>query len=452
MSALAKRLAGFSSLFGLLAWAAVEAAPQSTTTSKESGATGWARAVTPITGAAADHDSLLAAAGDARFVLLGESTHGTHEYYRERARISERLVRELGFGAVAIEGDWSNTYRVNRYVRGMGTDRNAEEALSGYREFPRWMWRNAEFRDFVERLRAWNLAQPSERRVGVYGMDVYDIFPASDAVLAYLKRVDPKAAARARRHYRCFIPYRRDAHAYGAAARRPSSSCEQEVAAVVAEVAKIPRPSSPTEAEEHFAAVRSAASVAGGEEYFRTVYAGSLAWNVRDQRMARNVEEIAQHVGSVAGRPGKLVVWGHNTHSGDARATFAANRGELNLGQLIRQRHGDAAFLVGFFSYAGQVMAAPEWGLPHRVFEMRPALPGSYSEIFHKSGVPAFTLILRGNKELVRQFGEPRQERAIGVVYKPESERLSHYFEARISDQFDAAIFFDRSKAVTALR
>ena len=352
---------------------------------------------------------------------------------------------------MAIEGDWSNTYRVNRYVRGLGTDRSAEQALSGYREFPRWTWRNAEFRDFVERLRVWNLAQPPERRVGVYGMDVYDIFNAADSVLAYLKRVDPAAAARARRQYRCFSTYERKAEEYGAAARRSVYSCREEAAAVIAEVARIPRPSDPRQAEEHFAAVRSAASVAGGEEYFRTVFAGSLSWNVRDQHMARNVEGIAEHVGALSGQPGKVVVWGHNTHSGDARATFAANRGELNLGQLMRQRHGDAAFLVGFFSYRGRVVAAPAWGLAHRVYDMRPALPGSYADVFRSSGVPAFSLILRGNQELVRQLGEPRLERAIGVVYLPHSERLGHYSQARISDQFDAAIFIEKTEAVTPL-
>jgi erythromycin esterase-like protein len=385
-------------------------------------------------------------------VLLGESTHGTHEYYRERGRISERLVRELGFGAVAIEGDWSNTYRVNRYVRGLGNDKSAAQALSGYENFPRWMWRNAEFRDFIERLRTWNLTQPEERRVGVYGMDVYDVFDAADAAVAYLRSIDPTAAERARSQYRCFAPYNRSTHAYGEASRRASRSCEEEAAAVLAELRRIPRPADPARAEEHFAAIRSAASVAGGEAYFRTVYAGSLAWNVRDQRMAENVQEIAEHVGRLGGRPGKVVVWGHNTHAGDARATFAGNRGELNLGQLMRQRHGDAACLVGFFTYTGQVMAAPEWDMPGRVYDVRPALAGSYSDVFHQSGLPAFSLILRGNKELVRRFGEPRLERAIGVIYRPESERLSHYFEARVSDQFDALLFFDRTKAVTPLR
>ena len=412
----------------------------------------WTSLAVPLTGAPTDHDPLVQAARDTRFVLLGESSHGTHEYYRDRGIISERLVRELGFGAVAIEGDWSSTYRVNLYVRGLGTDKTAEQALSGYRNFPRWMWRNAEFRDFIDRLRNWNLAQPPERRVGVYGMDVYDLFDAQDAVVAYLRRSDPAAAARAQRHYRCFASYNKSSHAYGEAARRQSSSCEDEAAAVVAEVRRLPRPEAPAEAESHFAAVRAAASVAGGEAYFRSVYAGSMSWNVRDQQMARNLDEIAEHVGRVSGRPGKVVAWAHNSHMGDARATFAARQGELNIGQLMRQRHGEAALLVGFFTYTGTVMAAPEWDAPGRVYQVRPALAGSYSDLFHRSGIPAFSLVLRRNKELARHFGQPRLQRAIGVIYRPETERQSHYFDARLSEQFDAILFFDRSRAVTPLR
>lgn len=412
----------------------------------------WTKLVTPLRDDPRDLETIVAAARGARFVLLGESTHGTHEFYRERARISDRLVRELSFGAVAVEGDWSATARVNRYVRGLGLDKTAEQALAGFTNFPGWMWRNAEFRDFIEGLRSWNLGQPPQQRVGVYGMDVYDVFDAADAVIAYLARVSPPAAERARRHYRCFAPYRRSTHAYGEAARRASRSCREQAASVLAEVRSLPRPREPVEAEQHFAAIRSAASVAAGEEYFRTVYAGSLAWNVRDRQMARNVEEVAEHVAAQAGRPGKVIVWAHNSHVGDARATYAASRGEINLGQLMRQRHQDGALLVGLFTYAGQVLAAPEWDAPGRVYDVRPALPGSHSDLFHQLGRPAFSLVLRGSDHLVSGLGEPRLQRAIGVVYQPQTERHSHYFQARLSDQFDAILFFDRSRAVAPLR
>jgi erythromycin esterase-like protein len=412
----------------------------------------WAREVVPISGEPGDFDPLIAAAGRTRFVLLGESTHGTHEYYRHRARISERLIREHGFGGIAIEGDWSSTYRVNQYVRGLGSDRTAEQALGGFKNFPRWMWRNAEFRDFIDALRTWNLGQPPERRAGVYGMDVYDLFDAADAVTAYLAGVSPAAAARARVQYRCFAPYGRSTHAYGEASRRASRSCREEAGAVIAEIERLPIPAGSAAEEQRFAASRAAASVAAAEDYFRNVYAGSMSWNVRDQAMARNVEAIAAYIERQSGRPGKLALWSHNSHTGDARATSAANRGELNLGQLMRQRHGDAAFLVGFFTHGGEVMAAPEWDQPGRVYTLRPALAGSHSDLFRQAGVPTFSLLMRGNKDLIGEFAKPRLQQAVGVIYAPHTERQSHYFEARLSAQFDAMLFFERTRAVTPLR
>jgi erythromycin esterase-like protein len=405
----------------------------------------------PVTGSADDYRDLLAAAGATRRVLLGESTHGTHEYYRERGRISEMLIREHGFNAVAVEGDWTPIRRLNDYVRGVGSDRSAAEAMGGLTRFPEWMWRNAEFRDFVERLKALNMERPAEQRVGLYGMDVYDLFESADAVLAFLRSADPSAATRAEANYRCFRSANRDTHAYGEATRG-GRSCQRQAEAVLAELRRMPKPAGAEAAERHFAGLRSAASVAAAEAYFRTVYTGSLAWNVRDQRMAENVEDIAAHLQAVSGRPGKVVMWSHNTHSGDARATFAANRGELNLGQLMRQRHGQEAFLVGFFSHEGTVLAAPEWDQPGRVYDMRPATPGSYSALFRQLGKPAFSLLIRGNAEAARLLKGPMLERAIGVVYLPQSERMSHYFDASLAEQFDAAIYFDQSKAVTPLR
>ncbi|HEX2541362.1 MAG TPA: erythromycin esterase family protein [Caldimonas sp.] len=400
-------------------------------------------AARPLTGSDRDHDTLVAAGAGATRMLLGESTHGTHEFYRERARITERLVREAGFLAVLIEGDWSSTWNVNRYVRGDGPHRSAEEALAGYTEFPQWMWGNTDFRDFVERLRTLNLARAPRDRVGVYGMDVYDLFDAADAVLGYLGTADREAAARAQRHYECFAAHRPSPHSYGQATLNPSRSCEAAAAAVREEVGRLPPPTGIAEAELHFAAVRAAASVAVAEAYFRAVYAGGPAWNLRDRQMAVNVDETAAHVASASGRPGKVVVWSHNTHSGDARATQAAERGELNLGQLMRERHGAAAFLVGFFTYAGQVMAAPEWDSPGRVYDMRPARPESHAAFFRSSGMPALSVTLRGDVELAETLREPRPQRAVGVVYAPHAERTAHYFEARLAAQFDAAVYLE---------
>jgi erythromycin esterase-like protein len=409
------------------------------------------QAARPVTGSGTDYADIVAAAAASRRILLGESTHGSHEYYRERARLTERLVREQGVNAIAVEGDWSATQRVNLYVRGLGTDSSAAQALRGYTNFPIWTWRNDDFRDFVERLRALNLERPASRRVGLYGMDVYDLFEAADAVQTYLKRNAPQAAARAAAHYRCFARHGRDRWAYGVATRDPRRSCRAQAQAVLAEVRRLPRPAGPAEAETWFGAVRAAASVAAAEEYFRTAAVGSLAWNVRDRHMAENVEEIAAHAETLGGRPAKVVLWAHNSHLGDARATFAANRGEINLGQLMRQRHGEAAFLIGFLSHSGTVFAAPEWDSSGRRNPMWPALPGSWSALFHATGLPAFSLLMRGNPALSRALAGPMKQRAIGAVYLPQDERRAHYFDARLAEQFDAIVYLDRTQAVSPL-
>ncbi|CAA9522506.1 MAG: Protein-L-isoaspartate O-methyltransferase [uncultured Sphingomonas sp.] len=409
-----------------------------------------ARAV-PLRSTHGDHDRLIASIGGATRVLLGESTHGTAEFYRERGRITLRLVREAGIRGVAIEGDWSPTYRVNLYVRGLGADRNARQALRGFTRFPFWMWPNAEFAELVEQLRAHNAALPANERVGVYGMDVYDLYDAADFVVEHLRGIAPEAARRARTRYRCFAAYGRNTHTYGVAAQQAPRSCRDEAQAVAAEVARLPRPANPTQAEAHFAANRAAASVAAAEEYFRTVYTGANAWNVRDRRMEANVEAIAEHLGRLTNRPAKLVMWSHNTHSGDARATFAAQQGELNLGQLMKQRHGNGAYLVGFFTHSGTVLAAPAWDERGRVYDLRPALPNSYSGLFHRTGLPAFTLPLRDDPQLRAVLSTPMLERAVGVVYVRDRERTAHYFPATLSQQFDAAIFLDRTTAVKPL-
>ena len=439
-------LAAFAMAAGLLAACAEGASPAAEVAPAAAGSFG---AGTPLTGATTDYDPLISAVGDTPFVLLGESTHGTSEFYGERARITERLVRERGFLAVAIEGDWPETDRVNRYVRGLGDDRSAAEALSDFKRFPRWMWRNTEFAAFAERLRAYNLTQPPERRVGVYGMDVYNLFEAADAVVAWLSRVDPPAAARARTQYRCFVRYDRDTQKYGQSTVN-GRSCQAQAAAVLQDVRNRPRPADLQAAEAQFSALRSAASVVASEEYFRANYAGENSWNLRDRRMAATVSDVAAHVAAASGGPGKVAVWAHNTHVGDARATDMSLRGELNIGQLLRSENGERAFLVGFLTHSGTVMAAPEWDAPGRVYTLRPALPESYAGLFHASGLRRQLLMLRGQTE--GPLAGPRLERAVGVIYRPNDERLSHYFQARLSRQFDAAIFIDQTRAVTPLR
>jgi erythromycin esterase-like protein len=410
-----------------------------------------ARAATPIRGVASDYDALIATSGESRFVLLGEATHGTSEFYRERARISMRLVREKGFRAIVIEGDWPDTGRVNNYVRGLGNDRSAEAALGDFADFPRWMWRNAEFRDFVEDLRVHNMSLPAAQRVGVYGMDVYNMFGAADAVVSYLETVDRPAAAQARAQYRCFDRYRPDMASYGAAARRPGKACRAQAEAVLAQVRTRPRPGDPLAAEAFFSALRSAASVVGAEEYFRIAYSGDNAWNVRDRRMATTVTEVADHIAALSGAPGKVVVWAHNSHVGDARATDMTSRGELNLGQLMRERFGNAVFLLGFTTYDGTVIAADEWGGPHRLHVLNRARPDSYAGLFHAAGVGNGLLLLQQGSEVSKALDTPRAKREIGVIYARATEGPSHYTRARLSRQFDAVIHWDRTRGVSPL-
>jgi erythromycin esterase-like protein len=406
----------------------------------------------PVTGAPRDYDPLITAVGDARIVLLGEQTHGTHEFYRERARITQRLVLEKGFTAVAVEGDWPDTYRVNEYVRGLGGDASAEAALGDYSRFPAWMWGNEDVRELVRWLRAHNDARPTSEDVGIYGLDVYSLYPSLDAVVEYLAATDPAAAARARQQYACFETHRPDPQRYGSAAR--TASCRAQAAAVLQELEQraATRPPDPVAAERLFSALRNAHAVANAEEYFRTSYAGGEStWNIRDQRMSETLNALETHLAAASGRPAKIVVWAHNTHAGDARHTQSGEQGELNIGQLVRQRLGAASLLVGFFTYTGTVFAAPDWDRPGRVYDLRPALAGSFADVFHASGRRDFLLVLRAGEEAAERLAEPRLERAVGVVYVPQSERQSHYFMARLSRQFDAAVFFDTTSAVRPL-
>jgi erythromycin esterase-like protein len=394
---------------------------------------------------------LIEQAGNSNRVLLGEATHGTSEFYLERSRLTLGLMRKSGFNAVAIEGDWSPTYRANLYVRGIGKDRSAAEALGGFTSFPRWMWRNEEFATFLEELRAHNLALPERQRVGIYGADVYDLYKAAAAVVSHAASLDPVRARRIRQSYRCFDRYDADLHRYGQAAQTAASSCRQQAEAALLQARELPSGASEQAQEERFAAIRGAASVVAAEEYFRTLYSGADAWNVRDQRMSETVEAIAEHAAHSTAREGRVVVWAHNSHVGDARATAAAARGEHNLGQLMKQRHGGRALLVGLFTHSGQVRAAPAWGGRDRVFTLRPALPESHSGLFQRTNLPRFLLMLRGNPKLERGLSTPMMQRAVGVIYVPEQELRSHYAAARLSQQFDAAIFVRTTEAVGPL-
>ena len=410
-----------------------------------------------LTGASTDFDPLLEMVGEARFVLLGEASHGTHEFYRVRAAITKALVRDHGFDAVAVEADWPDAYRVNRYVRGRDTDPDAVDALGGFRRFPQWMWRNADVLDFVGWLRAYNEALDGRREaVGFYGLDLYSLHASIAAVLDYLRVADPEGARRAQRRYACFDHFGEDTQAYGLAAGSGAApSCEAAVVAQLLELraraAEYARRDGRLAPDDFFFAEQNARLVASAERYYRAMFAGRAAsWNLRDRHMADTLAALDRHL-SRSGRPARLVVWAHNSHLGDARATEMAAGGELNLGQLAREAYGPQVVSVGFTTYEGTVTAASDWDAPAERKRVRPALPGSYEALFHATGLARFLLPLGARHPAIEALRQPRLQRAIGVIYLPESERASHYFHARLPHQFDAVLHYDVTRAVEPL-
>ncbi len=418
-----------------------------------------ARGAHRLDGGPADYDELLGLVGDARFVLLGEASHGTHEFYEERARITQRLVREKGFTAVAVEADWPDSWRVNRYVRGRGADRDAHAALSGFRRFPAWMWRNSDVLRFVEWLRAHNADAAPARRAGFYGLDLYSLFTSIDEVLRYLDQVDPAAAAQARKRYDCFDQYGDDCERYAEAAGFGlSPSCESGVLAQLMALqdraGEYLRRGAAADTDDAVAAFfharQNARLVVDAEAYYRTMFHGRVSsWNLRDLHMADTLDALADFLTARQGQPAKVVVWAHNSHIGDARATEVSAHGEWNLGQLARERHGSAVRLIGFSTYEGWVTAASNWGGPAERKRVRQGLPGSIEAALHDTGIERFLLATQG--PVAAALAEYRPTRAIGVIYRPHTERQSHYFGSIAARQFDAILHFDNTTAVEPL-
>ncbi|MEP6925644.1 MAG: erythromycin esterase family protein [Pyrinomonadaceae bacterium] len=412
--------------------------------------------VVPITGAANDYDALLELIGEARFVLLGEASHGTHEFYQARVEITKRLITEKGFSAVAVEADFPDAYRINRYIRRAGNDQTAKDALGDFDRFPLWMWRNRVVLNFVEWLRLYNDQQPEiNRKIGFYGLDLYSLHSSIEAVLKYLDKVDPEAATRARYRYSCFEDFGEDPQTYGHAAGFDlKDSCESEAINQLVELQRRAAEYASRDGfvarDEFFFAEQNARLVKNAEEYYRQMFNKRVSsWNLRDRHMAETLHALAAHLES-EGQKSKIVVWAHNSHLGDARATEMGEQGEWNVGQLVREQYENAAFLLGFTTYAGTVTATTNWDEPAQLIKVRPALENSFEMLFHQIGVPNFFLNLKDN-QLKEILSQPRLERAIGVIYRPQSERVSHYFNARLSKQFDALIHFDETRAVEPL-
>jgi erythromycin esterase-like protein len=390
-------------------------------------------------------EGVVARAGGARFVLIGEASHGTHEFYELRAELTKRLIEERSFCAVAAEADWPDAYRVNCSVRGLGDDSDAEAALADFRRFPTWMWRNTVVLEFVEWLREHN--ERAAQAAGFYGLDLYSLHGSVEEVLRYLDATDAAAAARARERFGCFERFRgeHDGQSYGyATASGQAEPCEDEVVAQLIELrqraAELVSSDGRLAAERQFAAEQNARVVVNAERYYRAMFRGrTSSWNLRDTHMADTLDALADHL------DGPVVVWAHNSHLGDARATEMGRWGELNLGQLVRERHPGQSLLVGFSTYQGTVTAASDWGGRAERKRVRPGLEGSWEAYFHELG-DDFAIAANGPASRER-----RLQRAIGVIYRPESERQSHYFEAVPTKQFDLLIHLDQTRALEPL-
>lgn len=399
--------------------------------------------------------------GDARIVLIGESSHGTQEFYEARAEITKWLIGHKGFNAVAAEADWPDAYRVNRYVRGLGGDSSAEEALQGFERFPAWMWRNVVVRDFAQWLRWHNqrCATDGARQTGFYGLDLYSLHRSMHEVIAYLDTVDPTAAARARGRYACFDHSAGDdGQAYGyAAAFGAGPSCERQAVEQLVELQRNALSYLSQDGElaedELFYAQQNAVTVRNAEEYYRGMFRGrATSWNMRDTHMAETLNALVTHLDRHSGaEPARIVVWAHNSHVGDARATEVSADGQLTIGQLVRERYGEECRLIGFSTYRGTVTAASEWGGISERKAVRPALNGSIEELLHETGKDAFLVVMHDGSPAEKALDVVRLARAIGVIYLPQTERQSHYFHVRPSDQYDAMIHIDTTRALEPL-
>lgn len=404
---------------------------------------------------ALDMSALIKDLADKYFVLLGEATHGTQEFYQARVDITKRLIIDHGITAIAIEGDWPSAARVNRYVRGQGVDANANEALADFTRFPLWMWRNTIILDFVIWLRHHNEGLPLAQQVGFYGLDMYSMYESVAAVLEYLDRVDPDAAADARAAYACLDRLGSERHyGYGVSLGK-RASCEEEVVRQLMSLREAGlmyvREGNVLAEDDQFEAEQNACLIQSAESYYRQMFDRRVnTWNLRDSHMLDTLDHLHRHLTRRLQRPAKIVVWAHNSHVGDARATYMGQRSQHTVGQLARERYGsDACALVGFTTYTGTVTAASEWDGPAERKRVRPALADSFETIFHRTGVPRFYLPLTG--EIGQMLRRPRLQRAIGVLYLPQSERASHYFECRLSDQFDAIVHIDQTHALEPL-
>ncbi|CAM4141205.1 erythromycin esterase family protein [Vreelandella rituensis] len=415
-----------------------------------------------LKGTAEDYDAIVEAARGKRFVMIGEASHGTQEFYRIRAEITRRLIEEEGFAAVAVEADWPDAYAVNRYVWNLSSATSAEQALDTFKRFPVWMWANTEVRDFARWLASFNEARSTtsgqgERPVGFYGLDLYSMGNSVHAVLDYLDKHDPPAAKRARERYACLDQFLDQPHRYGRSIELGLTlSCEQAIIDQLIELQHqiLPRLKGEHQIEEEhrFCVEQNAKVVLHAEEYYRSMFQGRVSsWNLRDGHMFETLEALQAHLSEKLNRPAGVVVWAHNSHIGNAAVTDMGRWGEFNIGQLAREKYAGNALLVGFSTATGEVTAATNWDEPGERKSVREPLEGSYERLFHQVKYQRFLLDLRQRNAATAVLETPRLHRAIGVIYRPETERQSHYFHSTLSQQYDFILHIDRTHALEAL-
>lgn len=396
----------------------------------------------------ADLDPLLKRIGDARVVLLGEASHGTREYYTWRATITRRLVEEKGFSFVAVEGDWPDSYRLNRFVKGYpGTSDKPAAALETFRRWPTWMWANEEVKHLIDWMRGYNDSQPDGRKVGFYGLDVYSLWDSLHEVLGYLRKKDPAAFAAARRALQCFEPYGQEAQEYARATLYGDESCHDEVIDLLRRVRAAAELADGDGRDGQFVAEQNALVVKSAEACYRAmVRSDNESWNVRDRHMAETLDRLLTH----HGRGAKAVVWEHNTHIGDARFTDMADDGMVNIGQLARERYGeDDTVLVGFGSYRGTVIAGDSWDAPWEEMRVPPARADTWEDVLHKAAAKDALFVFPS--EVSAEFADWRGHRAIGVVYRPQHERYGNYVPTVLPRRYDAFLYVDQSTGVRPL-
>ena len=411
----------------------------------------------PLIGKNNNYDSLLEHIGDAQCVLLGEATHGTDEFYAMRAQITLELITKKGFNAVCLEADWPDAYRINQYIKGKKTDKDSMQALDNFKRFPQWMWRNTQMIEFVSKLHNHNTRLSQNKKVGIFGLDLYSLYSSIDEVLKYLDATDPAAAQRARKRYECLALYRHNAQEYGYATTFDiAASCQQKVVEQLmdlrASALELMRHGAHEAFDEYFYAEQNAYIVTSAEKYYRSLFfeAPNSSWNIRDTHMMETAQALLSYLKRTVEKP-KIVIWAHNSHIGNAAATQMGWQGEINIGQLMKEKYGKHAKLVGFTTYSGTVSAASNWDGHVERKTIRPALPNSYEDLLHSLNIPQLMLLIGRDKELDQALAQERLERAIGVIYRPETERLSHYFGTQLSNQFDAIIHCDQTTALEPL-